>query len=110
MFTKPNPPGSCARRMVNTSDASGGTFVQPLPTLKESEGLNSSERYAPGRRAFSSSGSGRGLLACSWPPPQALTAKTTSVISSATLRTGLTIAHRWYICFRLFGYIPLRLL
>src|SRR3712207_8623570 len=41
------------------SDASGGTFVQPLPTLKESEGWNSSERYTPGRRAFSSSGRDR---------------------------------------------------
>src|SRR5215208_1632204 len=53
--------------------------------MKESEGLNLTEWYSPGRRAFSYSGRGR-ALACSWPPapPQALSAKTRSVASSPT--------------------------
>jgi hypothetical protein len=56
-FAKPNPPTS--PRVIRTlSEASGGLFVQPLPTRKEKKGLNSPERYTSGRRAFSSSGRG----------------------------------------------------
>src|SRR3954452_15768184 len=59
------------------------------PTWKESEGLNSSERYVPGRRAFGSSGRGRASAFFS-PPPQALTAKTTTTTRSPRLRTRAT--------------------
>src|SRR5215208_6343484 len=63
-------------------------FDQPLPTLKESGGLNLTEWYSPGCRAFSVeySGRGRALAFSSWPPapPQALSAKTRSVASSPT--------------------------
>jgi hypothetical protein len=38
------------------------TFL--IATLEETEGLNSSERYSPGRRAFSTSGRGRALDSC----------------------------------------------
>src|SRR3712207_8046599 len=57
---------------------------QPLPTLKENEGSNLTERYSPGGRAFSPGGRVRALapslaLACSSPPPpppaQALSAR-----------------------------------
>src|SRR5215208_2805983 len=63
-------------------------FDQPLPTLKESGGLNLTEWYSPGCRAFSVGYSGRGrALACSsWPPapPQALSVAARSVTSSPT--------------------------
>src|SRR5215207_9424042 len=58
MLSKPIPAVS-PRAIATWSDASSGVLDQPLPTLKESEGLNSSERYSPGRRAFGSSGRGR---------------------------------------------------
>src|SRR5215204_4072483 len=71
----------------NSSGPSTGSVSidQPWPTLKEKEGLNSSVRYSPGSRAFSTSGRGR-PLASSWPPapPQALSVKTRSVPSSPT--------------------------
>ena len=58
-------PGSPPGEMDNLSGSSGATFFQPLPTLKENGGWNSSERYSPGRRALSYSGRGRSLLASS---------------------------------------------
>src|SRR5215203_5751297 len=82
--------------ICKTSDASAsrGELDHPLPTLKESEGLNSSERYVPGRSAFGSSGRGRALAFFS-SPPQALSAKTTSTTRSPRLRTRPTTNRRF---------------
>src|SRR5215208_6291238 len=82
-------PAVCPRVICKASDSSRGELDPPLPTLKESEGLNSSERYVPGRSAFGSSGRGRALAFFS-PPPQALSAKTTNTTSSPRLRTRPT--------------------
>src|SRR5919112_4299188 len=82
-------PDVSPRKIFKESDTSGGEVAQPSPTLKESEGLNSSERYVPGRRAFGSSGRGRALAFFS-SPPQALSAKTTTTIRSPRLRTRPT--------------------
>src|SRR5215204_1387357 len=71
----------------NSSGPSTGSVSidQPWPTLKEKEGLNSSVRYSPGSRAFSTSGRGRPLASSLPPaPPQALSVKTRSVPSSPT--------------------------
>src|SRR5918997_2447650 len=82
-------PVVCPRVISKSSDASRDELDHPLPTLKESEGLNSSERYVPGRRVFGSSGRGRALAFFS-SPPQALSATTTSTTRSPRLRTRPT--------------------
>src|SRR5215210_5834164 len=79
--------------MARNSELSGGTFVQPSPTLKESEGSNSSERYSPGCKALSSSGRGRGLASFSV-PPQAASATTTSAASITSPKARLTVLLR----------------
>src|SRR5215212_10201896 len=88
-YTPPITPRWSARN----SELSGGTFVQPLPTLKESEGSNSSERYSPGCKALSSSGRGRGLDSFSV-PPQAASATTTSAASITSPKARLTVLLR----------------
>src|SRR5829696_596497 len=87
-LVKANPAGS-PYSSSKTSEASGGDVSQPLPTLKEAEGLNSSVRYSPGRSSWCCSGRGRALASSSCPPAsppplQALSAKTRSVTSSPT--------------------------
>src|SRR5687767_3337232 len=75
--------------MNKPSDVSSGALDQPLPTLKESEGLNSSERYSPGRRAFSSSGRGRALASSFDPPaPQAPSASANPTTTSTATTMG----------------------
>src|SRR5918998_2945053 len=91
--------------MNKASEASGGSFDQPAPTLKESEGLNSSERYTPGRSCCWSSGRRWGLNSCCFSPPlQALSAKTASATSSPSLRACLTILLWGYIRYSSFPY------
>src|SRR5688572_7124275 len=75
--------------MNKPSDVSSGALDQPLPTVKEKEGLNSSERYSPGRRAFSSSGRGRALASSFDPPaPQAPSASANPTTTSTATTMG----------------------
>src|SRR5215203_1559184 len=89
-------------------------FIQPLLTLKESEGLNLTEWYWPELRAPRSLGRGRPsasslALACSPPsppaapaPPQAPIAETPSVARSPSPRACIAIFLLGYIRNRLF--------
>src|SRR5215217_975064 len=63
---------------------------QPLPTLKESGGLNFTEWYSPGCRASAGySGRGRALAAsCVEPPLQALSASATPPTTSTATNMG----------------------
>src|SRR5919107_1657621 len=78
-------PSSPPLAMANLSEVSSGTLCQPLPTVKEKEGLNSSEWYLPGGRALGSSGRGRALASsCADPPAeQAPSASTNPTTTSA---------------------------
>src|SRR5215211_2182543 len=74
------------------SDNCSSVFDQPLPTSKESGGLNLTEWYSPGLRAFSVGCSGRGRAlasSCAEPPlPQAPSASANPTTTSTATTMG----------------------
>src|SRR5829696_3419365 len=64
-------------------------FIQPLLTLKESEGLNLTEWYWPGLRAPRSLGRGRPLASSFAPPaPQAPSARANPMTTNSAANMG----------------------